>query len=125
VNANEYMPSGEAWLETYDKISYDEALKPSIIACLEHAKGETFRRGLETIQNISVNSGGQARLTNDTYKLPTCDFYWVITRVVDGNTRMVMNGGLLYHGSHDGFGSGSGPTFAVTLSPTDGWSVHT
>lgn len=35
------------------------------------------------------------------------------------------NGGLLHHGPHDGFGSGSGPTFAVTLTPTDGWSIHT
>jgi hypothetical protein len=34
-------------------------------------------------------------------------------------------GGLLFHGPHDGFGSGSGPTFAVSLSPTVGWSIHT
>jgi hypothetical protein len=35
------------------------------------------------------------------------------------------NGGLIYHGPHDGNGSGSAPTFAVTLSPTLGWSIHT
>lgn len=35
------------------------------------------------------------------------------------------NGGLLYHGNHDGFGSGEAPTLAVTLNPTDGWSIHT
>jgi len=35
------------------------------------------------------------------------------------------NGGLLFHGKHDGFGLGSSPTFAVTLNPTDGWSIHT
>lgn len=35
------------------------------------------------------------------------------------------NGGLLYHGSHDSYGSGSAPTFAVTVEPTDGWSIHT
>ncbi len=34
-------------------------------------------------------------------------------------------GGLIYHGSHDGFGSGSAPTLSVTLEPTDGWAVHT
>ena len=34
-------------------------------------------------------------------------------------------GGLLYHGAHDGNGSGSAPTFAVTLTPTSGWSIHT
>ena len=36
-----------------------------------------------------------------------------------------MNGGLIYHGKHDGFGSGNAPTFSVCLTPTNGWSVHT
>ena len=34
-------------------------------------------------------------------------------------------GGLIFHGSIDSFGSGSSPTFAVTLTPCDGWSIHT
>lgn len=36
-----------------------------------------------------------------------------------------LNGGLIYHGSHDGFGSGSAPTFSVSITPTQGWSIHT
>lgn len=35
------------------------------------------------------------------------------------------NGGLIYHGPEDGFGSGSAPSFAVTLEPVDGWEIHT
>lgn len=35
------------------------------------------------------------------------------------------NGGIIFHGSHDGFGSGSAPTFSVCINPTNGWSVHT
>jgi len=35
------------------------------------------------------------------------------------------NGGLIFHGSHDGYGSGEAPTLAVTVNPTDGWSIHT
>ena len=35
------------------------------------------------------------------------------------------NGGLIFHGSIDNYGSGQAPTLAVTLNPTDGWSVHT
>lgn len=35
------------------------------------------------------------------------------------------HGGLLYHGPHDGHGSGAAPTFAVSLTPTTGWSIHT
>jgi hypothetical protein len=37
----------------------------------------------------------------------------------------IMEGGLLFHGTHDAWGSGSGPTYAVCATPTDGWSVHT
>lgn len=43
----------------------------------------------------------------------------------DGEWKHWFTGGLLFHGSHDGNGSGSGPTFAVTLTPTTGWSIHT
>lgn len=35
------------------------------------------------------------------------------------------NGGLIFHGNHDGFGSGKEPTFSVCLTPTSGWPVHT
>lgn len=35
------------------------------------------------------------------------------------------NGGLIFHSSHDGGGSGSAPTYSVCLNPTDGWSIHT
>jgi hypothetical protein len=44
---------------------------------------------------------------------------------LDGDWRVWFVGGLLYHGPHDGHGSGSGPTFACTLTPTRGWSIHT
>ena len=37
----------------------------------------------------------------------------------------LFEGGLLFHGAHDGRGNGSAPTFAVTLTPTTGWSIHT
>ena len=35
-----------------------------------------------------------------------------------------MSMGLIYHGAHDGYGSGLAPTFAVTLEPIQGWSIH-
>lgn len=34
-------------------------------------------------------------------------------------------GGLIFHGNHDGGGNGSAPTFSVSLTPVDGWSIHT
>jgi hypothetical protein len=46
-------------------------------------------------------------------------------RQPDGSYKRWFNGGLIYHGAHDGHGSGGAPTFAVTLTPTTGWSIHT
>lgn len=43
----------------------------------------------------------------------------------DDTWSRLFEGGLIYHGPHDGNGSGAGPTFAVTLEPTVGWSIHT
>ena len=42
-----------------------------------------------------------------------------------GEWQRWFNGGLIFHGDHDGGGNGGAPTFAVCLSPTDGWSIHT
>ena len=39
--------------------------------------------------------------------------------------RSVLNGGMIFHGSHDNGGDGSAPTFSVNLSPHDGWRLHT
>jgi hypothetical protein len=44
----------------------------------------------------------------------------------DGSYKFLWAGALIYHGPHDGCGSGSAPTFAVTLEAVDkDWSIHT
>jgi len=43
----------------------------------------------------------------------------------NGEFQRWFNGGLIFHGIHDGFGSGALPTLSVCLNPTDGWSIHT
>lgn len=48
------------------------------------------------------------------------------THEIDGTMyRMFINGGLIFHGQHDGGGCGSAPTFSVNLTPSTGWSIHT
>ena len=37
----------------------------------------------------------------------------------------VTNGGIIFHGPHDGYGSGAAPSFSVCLNPTFGWAIHT
>ncbi|WP_437230216.1 DUF4120 family protein [Planctomicrobium sp. SH661] len=34
-------------------------------------------------------------------------------------------GGLIYHGPHDGFGTGQAPTYSVSLVHKQGWQIHT
>ena len=36
-----------------------------------------------------------------------------------------MFGGIIFHGRHDRGGDGGAPTFSVSLSPVDGWAMHT
>lgn len=34
-------------------------------------------------------------------------------------------GGIIFHGKRDGFGSGNGPTFSVTMDDNEGYQIHT
>ena len=43
----------------------------------------------------------------------------------DAGYQRWFNGGPIFHGPHDAGGSGEAPTFAVCLTPEDGWSIHT
>lgn len=52
-------------------------------------------------------------------------FEFVIEEQKAGQWTRIINGGLIYHGAHDGGGNGGAPTFAVSLVPTNGWSIHT
>ena len=49
-------------------------------------------------------------------------FYW---EEIAPNGKRSMNGGLIYHGPHDGGGNGGAPTFSVSLEPGQGWAIHT
>ena len=44
---------------------------------------------------------------------------------ITDNGKHILSGGFIFHGPHDGFGSGRAPTFSVSLSKETGWSVHT
>jgi len=52
-------------------------------------------------------------------------FEFVMERSLEGEWTYWFTGGLIFHGPHDGHGSGGAPTFAVTLESTHGWSIHT
>ena len=74
---------------------------------------ESLRQGLSRIAAVAECGGENAELFSDGAPL---SFTWRAGGLF---------GGLLFHGPHDGFGSGGAPTFAVTLCPTYGWQIHT
>ena len=41
--------------------------------------------------------------------------------------KLILYGGFIFHGQHDGFGNGGAPTFSVCIDPDDkpGWRIHT
>ena len=46
---------------------------------------------------------------------------------IKDNDKLILYGGFIFHGAHDGYGSGGAPTFSVNINPDNkpGWSLHT
>lgn len=74
----------------------------------------TLQRSLEHIANIAKNYPDCECWLG--YDFAPLSFTWAA-----GN----LYGGLIFHGPHDGFGSGGAPTFSVSLDNTAGWQLHT
>ena len=56
---------------------------------------------------------------------PHSFFFEMSVKDREGEFRHWFNGGLIFHGSHDGGGNGGAPTFSVNLTPQSGWRMHT
>ena len=85
----------------------------------EHDLEESFIETFSRLENYS-DKGYTVTLYSDFAPL---SMEFSITE----NNKLILYGGLIFHGSHDGFGNGGAPTFSVSLS-TDkevGWSIHT
>lgn len=80
---------------------------------------ESLDKCLDSLKNIASNYGGKIDLCTDFAPL---SMSW---GVVLESGKCPLNGGLIFHGPHDGGGNGSFPTLSVSLNPTHGWSLHT
>lgn len=80
----------------------------------------TLARCLSHLRQMEVNMGGLLTLADDFAPL---SFYWFIRR----EGEVIYNGGIIFHGPHDGGGDGGAPTFSVSLdrSTAPRWSIHT
>jgi len=107
------------------------------IHCLEH---------LNEVKTFADKTGQQKQLNNQIQYLSTyadpeengatqCHLFYdsapqsfhfrMDKKSQNGEYVYWFSGGLIYHGTHDRGGDGGAPTYSVTMSPTQGWSVHT
>jgi len=83
---------------------------------------ETLKHCLSSLNRIAINQNGHARIWPDFSPL---GFSFGIFKKTPRGSECCFNGGIIYHGVHDGYGSGSAPTLSVCLNETHGWSLHT
>lgn len=92
----------------------------------ESIKDESLQKCFDSLENFGKNyqknTGCQVKtqIFNDFAPL---SFEFVHHNLVTG--KVILNGGVIFHGNHDGYGSGQAPTFSVCLEVTTGWSIHT
>jgi hypothetical protein len=82
-----------------------------------------LKNRLDYLEHYGKSETTRVRLFPDG--APYCFYFVIETQNSAGEWERLFNGGLLFHSPHDGLGSGAGPTFACTLTPTTGWSIHT
>ncbi|MBI4864211.1 MAG: DUF4120 family protein [Candidatus Riflebacteria bacterium] len=97
----------------------NDTLIERVKQALSHLLSQSFQDCPDTLVRLANNVNGKARLWLDFAPL---SFTFVIIRETGGAW---INGGLIFHGSHDGYGSGSAPTHAVCVSPEEGLTIHT
>ena len=96
----------------------NEKLVARIQECLAHEQAESFKENLERLAGFA-RGGSRVRIGLDFAPL---SFGFAVVRP-DGSCWIV--GGLIFHGAHDRGGDGGAPTFAVSVQPVTGWSLHT
>jgi len=95
-------------------------------------KEDQLREKLDYLDSYACGQPGEEGYDPEATKCflgkdfaPQSFAFCVQKRDKNGEYQYWFQGGLIFHGAHDGGGDGSGPTFSVCLSPTDGWSIHT
>ncbi len=101
---------------------------------LEYAEkiGDSSLKGcLERIKEVDKNVGINMKMTVESHiynDFAPYSFEFVRCAYKNGpdyKPDFISNGGIIFHGEHDGFGSGKAPTFSVAITPTKGWQIHT
>ncbi len=84
-----------------------------------HGLTESYEKTFARLERHSLN-GCEVKLFSDF--APMSLYFEIFEEGI-----FILNGGMIFHGKHDGFGNGGAPTFSVCIDPekTAGWSIHT
>jgi len=96
-----------------------ERLKEALAHAKKHKLKRSLSESLSCLHAIAKNCNGYVDLCTDFAPL---SFTWGI---INSSGHCTLNGGLIFHGPHDGYGDGSAPTYTVSLDPSHGWQLHT
>lgn len=108
------LPSDTKNWDVLDQAYLDDTVR----FAMEVGKVDSLIQCFDRLQTIAENTNAKVCLGRD---LAPHSFSFAINR----ETGCVINGGVIFHGSHDGGGNGGAPTYSVSMSPVDGWSIHT
>lgn len=91
---------------------------------LEYAKSigsDTLQQCIDRLKQVDEKLETETTISND---FAPRSFYF---QRMDNNDRHSGNGGIIFHGPHDGYGSGSAPSFSVSLDDNKEirWQIHT
>lgn len=96
--------------------------KDDLKKAVRHAKSMGNKTLGECLTRMHEREKRQGVVYNIYTDRAPLSFYFVCMR----GEHMDYNGGIIFHGPHDGFGNGSAPTFSVCIDKSDiGWRIHT
>lgn len=105
-------------------IVYDKKYFEEVKAFAEKiGLGKQLQKKLDYLDNFRSKNETECHLHRDT--APYSFTFDLKLKNQHGETKTLFNGGLIYHGNHDRGGDGGAPTYAVSLTPTHGWQIHT
>jgi len=91
----------------------------------ESIKDESLQRCLDRLEQVEKSYAENGRRVQTNIFNDFAPLSFEFSRYEVDTAKFLGNGGIIFHGNHDGYGSGQSPTFSVCLEPTTGWSIHT
>lgn len=82
---------------------------------------DTLQKCIDRLKQVDSNYNAETSIFND-FAPHSFEF-----ARKDSKGRFISNGGIIFHGPDDGFGSGSAPSFSISIDDSKEirWEIHT